>query len=930
MSQDKQRSLFETHPTYQPNNPVECLGLIFANEAERRAFFIEELRKKLQDPQFRRLEGFPHGEDEDILALSDPPFYTACPNPWLADFVAQWEAQKPIVAEGHQYHREPFAVDVSLGKTDPIYKAHSYHTKVPHLAIVPSILHYTEPGDIILDGFCGSGMTGVAAQWCGTAPASYRQELEARWKAEGLGQPKWGIRQVILNDLSPAATFIAANYNLPFDVRVFAEAGGQLLDDVESEIGWMYMTRHENGQVGTIDYTVWSEVFSCPYCASEVVFLDEALDQETKSVQAEFPCPHCKAVLDKRSLERTFETRVDPVSGEMWQRVRFRPVLIAYSVEGTRFEKEPDEGDLQLLGEIEQLPWPSEMPSKRLPIKNMYHGSRIAPKGITHVHHFFLPRAAHALSVLWRKIKAQSDTRLRHLLFFFVEQSIWGFSLMNRYRLRAYSHVNQYLTGVYYIPSQTAEPSPSYNLGNKLGRMEKAFSIDFAFREAVITNTGSTATLPQLPTSSIDYIFTDPPFGENIFYADLNFIVEAWHKVLTNTEQEAIVDRAKRKTLGDYERLMQECFTEYYRVLKPGRWMTVVFHNSHNAVWTAIQAAMAAAGFVIADVRTLDKQQGSYRQVTSSAMKQDLVVSAYKPGEIFEERFKLVAGHPESAWEFVRSHLKQVPVYMFRDGKIEPVRERMVDLLYDRMVAFHVLRGISVPLSASEFRQGLLERFAERDEMFFLPEQVIEYDRKRLTARELIQLQIFVTDESSAISWVRQQLTQKPQSFQDLQPQFMQQTKGGWQRYEQPLELRELLNQNFLCYDGLGDVPSQIHSYLSTNYKDLRNLPKNDPTLRTRAKDRWYVPDPSKQADLEKLRERELLREFETYKQNKQRKLKVFRLEAVRAGFKRAWQECDYDTIISVAVRIPTSALQEDPKILMWYDMASMRTGREP
>ena len=147
------------------------------------------------------------------------------------------------------YRREPFAVDVSEGKTDPIYRAHSYHTKVPHLAIVPSILHYTEPGDVVLDGFCGSGMTGVAAQWCGLAPDAYRREIEERCERQGQPKPTWGVRRVVLNDLSPAATFIAANYNLPFDVREFARAGKQILDEIEQEIGWMYLTVHSAARI---------------------------------------------------------------------------------------------------------------------------------------------------------------------------------------------------------------------------------------------------------------------------------------------------------------------------------------------------------------------------------------------------------------------------------------------------------------------------------------------------------------------------------------------------------------------------------------------------------------------------------------------------------------------------------------------------------
>jgi len=134
----------------EKDKPVVCLGRTFKNDAERRAHFTEELRNKLKDPEFRKIEGFPIGEDEDILALSDPPYYTACPNPWLSDFVKEWEAQKPAKPADYKYHREPFAADVSEGKNDPIYNAHAYHTKVPHKAIMRYILHYTDPGETLV------------------------------------------------------------------------------------------------------------------------------------------------------------------------------------------------------------------------------------------------------------------------------------------------------------------------------------------------------------------------------------------------------------------------------------------------------------------------------------------------------------------------------------------------------------------------------------------------------------------------------------------------------------------------------------------------------------------------------------------------------------------------------------------------------------
>src|SRR5690606_27123653 len=108
------------------DKPVECLGLTFPSEKARREFFLEKLRQKLQDPKFRQLPGFPDASDDDILALSDPPYYTACPNPFIEDFINHYG--KPY-EPGSSYSKEPLAVDVTEGKNDPLYRLPSYHTK---------------------------------------------------------------------------------------------------------------------------------------------------------------------------------------------------------------------------------------------------------------------------------------------------------------------------------------------------------------------------------------------------------------------------------------------------------------------------------------------------------------------------------------------------------------------------------------------------------------------------------------------------------------------------------------------------------------------------------------------------------------------------------------------------------------------------------
>lgn len=943
-----QDSLFvESTQSGAKSGPVICLGMTFENDEARRAYFTEKLGEKLRDQAFRAIEGFPIGEDEDILALSDPPYYTACPNPWISDFIAEWEAKKPEKPEGYQYHREPFAADVSEGKTDQFYRAHTYHTKVPHKAIMRYILHYTKPGDIVFDGFCGSGMTGIAAQMCGDRNAvlalGYQVKLDGtilQKEIDQHGKMEWkrfselGIRHTFLNDLAPSATFIAANYNLPLISSVYDQAMNAILRELRSEIGWMYETLHtDKKSKGRINYTVWSEVFTCRECSGEIVFLDEAFDRRTFNVLDEFPCPHCATSCTKESIDLSFVTAYDQSINNVVQIPKRVPVLINYSVGKTVYEKKPDASDLQTIHRIESLPRPDSLPTDALPLMHMANVGRVKTTNTNYIHNFFLSRQAHAIGLLWKMASKTEDKNLRQTLLWTIEQSIPGMSILNRYQPIMHgrpggSQVNRQMAGVFYVPSQISECSPWYNLAGKITRVSKAFgNIEFA-RGSVCTFTGD-CSRSNIPADSIDYIFTDPPFGENIYYSDLNLLVETWHRVRTNPGKEAIIDRVKNKTLPTYQALIEGCFREYYRTLKPGRWITIEFSNTRASVWNSIQIAMSNAGFIVAGVSALDKKQGTFQAVNSpTAVKQDLVISAYKPNGGFEERFHKEAQTENGVWDFVRTHLGYLPVVKKQIGKLQAIFERDPRILFDQMVAYYVRNGYLVPLSSQEFQRGLAQRFSERDGMYFLPDQAEEYERHKMIAGEVSPTPLFVSDESSAIQWLRQLLREKPQTFSDINPQFMKQL-GGWSKNEAELDLRELLTQNFLVFDGSGPVPEQIHAYLSSNWREMRNLAKDDPDLVAKARDRWYVPDPNKAGDQERLREKTLLKIFEEYKQTN-RKLKRSercRSEAVRAGFKRAWQERDYATIVEVAGKIPSSVLEEDPKLLMWYDQAVTRLG---
>jgi len=818
----------------------------------------------------RNIEGFPIADDEDIIALSEAPYYTACPNPFLQDFIN--EHSKPYIEEEDNYRCEPFAADVSEGKNDPLYMAHTYHTKVPYKAIMRYILHYTQPGEVVFDGFCGTGMTGVAAQMCG-----YHDGLLEAEMRNGEKSIRWGKRYAVLNDLSPAATFIANGYNTPFDNNEFIDEFETILRDIEKKDGDLYKTKHsgDTGFIkeayGEINYVIWSDVFICPNCGKEIVFWNAAVDEKNKKIDNEFSCPHCGATVKKAFSERSITKLID-ATGEIIDFAKQVPVRINYSYAGHRYDKVPDEEDIR---KIERIQYSSI--DSWFPILRMCEGSearRNDISGITHVHHFMTPRNL----LLFSEIFTHPRMHLSKVVFTSVMMNC---TKTYRYRTNGKGGA---LSGTLYIPSL-------YQENNIFQSARRKFK-DFLARknsEGNIISCGSATQLP-IQDNCIDYIFTDPPFGSNLNYSELSYIWEAWLKVRTNQVSEAIINKAQSKGLLDYQELMTKSFEEFYRILKPNRWITIEFHNSQNAVWNAIQEGVQKAGFVIADVRTLDKKQDSFKQIRSNgAVKQDLVISAYKPKDSFKRDIIGKAGMPETAWAFVRQHLENIPVIVIANEHIELIAERQAYLLYDRMVAYHIMNGLPVPIDAVDFYKELDEKYLQRDGMYFLPDQVNEYDTARIkTDIEPVQFSFFVTNEKTAISWLYQQLD-NPQTYAELQPKFMQEVKAV-DKYEEMPELAVLLEENFLVDE----------------------------------KGRWYVPDVTKEGDVAKLREKKLWKEFEGYLASRG-KLKLFRSEAIRIGFARLWKDKNYQAIVDLAERLPEKTVQEDPNILMYYDISLSR-----
>jgi len=826
---------------------------------------LEELLDSVRD-----IEGFLIGKDEDILALSDPPYYTACPNPYINDFIEEYG--KPYDEKNDNYHRKPFVGDVSEGKNDPIYNAHSYHTKVPHKAIMKFIEHYTEEGDVVFDGFCGTGMTGVAAQMLN--------------------------RKAILSDLSPAATFIAYNYNTPVDIEAFQEEAERILEEVEKECGWMYATNHYNPRSsgreylgkGKINYTVWSDVFICPYCGNEIVFWDAAVDKENGSVKKEFNCPSCNASMKKTDCERATVTFFDKAIGENVTQAKQVPVLINYTYDGKRYEKTPDNNDFKLIEKIENMDIPYWYPTYKMMGVGTKWGDtwrKGVHFGITHVHHFYTKRNLWMLAYFFNYFNTIKNLRIKNISKLFFTSIIFRACKLFRWSKNQAGP----LSGTLYIASTYYESSILFLFKNKKKIINDISEVNKFFnKNNNLVSVQSIADLSNIKEGSIDYIFTDPPFGDNLMYSELNFLWESWLKVFTNNKSEAIINTTQGKDLEEYKELMLASFKEYYRVLKPNRWMTVVFHNSKSVVWNAIQEAITKAGFVIANVTILDKKQGSFKQVTSSgAVKNDLVISAYKPRQEFEKRFLENAGENLEI-DFIRMHLTNLPV--------EPTIERTEQMLYSKMLAYYVQRGYIIRYDSKSFYNMLRENFVEEDGYWFTFDQINQYREykmknklEKLVRNASVVEKMIIYDEKSALIWLYEFLDE-PKDNNTIHTTF---TRLSYISQDDDVpELRDLLDNNFIF----------------ENEKYRR--PQTEP----------------EKLSIKDKREKELIREFEKIlleAQGSNRKIKKCRKEALAKGFEYCYKNERFQDILTIANKLDRKIIETNSELNEFIEVAKIK-----
>ena len=558
------------------------------------------------------------------------------------------------------------------------------------------------------------------------------------------------------------------------------------------------------------------------------------------------------------------------------------PVLINYTVGKKRYEKALDENDLDLIKKIDDSAIPYWFPTNRMPEGD--ESRRNDKYGITHIHHFYTKRNLNIIS------KIMNSAKNIHLdLFVFGNlNTSWHATIMRRFNPRG---GDRPLSGTYYVPSIPTEGNMIDVYAHKINQLKRFIKVRGEIEKNYLILSQSTSNLSNIHSNSIDYIFTDPPFGGNLMYSELNFLWESWLKVFTNNTPEAIINKTQLKALPEYKELMTASFKEMYRILKPNRWITVEFHNSKASVWSAIQDALSKAGFIVAQVTVLDKKQGSFKQVTSSgAVKNDLIINAYKPKQHFEEQFIKSAGVGLER-DFIEQHLYNLAV--------EPNIERSEQMLFSKMLVNYVQHGYEIKLNAKQFYTLLKDNFKLMDGFWFTDAQVTEYDEWKkeqgLQAIEEIskgQQTLFVSDENSALIWLYNFLN-NPKNYSDILTAYNQVVTNI---DDDIPELQNLLETNFVFENGVYRRP------LTEKEKEAK----------------------------EEQSEKELLRAFDkvlTEAKIGSKKIKTVRKEAVKLGFTKAYQEKRFKDILTVAERLKPSILEDNSEINDFVEIARLKMG---
>lgn len=570
-------------------------------------------------------------------------------------------------------------------RAGPLYNAFSYPTKISPEAIALYIATHTAPGATVLDAFAGSGTTGLAAKLCDRPTSGMRQS------AISLGlNPIWGPRHAVLYELSTIGSFVAKVMCAPIDSTQFEIEARLLVAKAYEKLQGALTAIDDLGQVGTIRHVIWSDVLICPSCHTEHTFWDVGVKQAPLGLLTKYVCSGCNKLVEIDAAGRATESVYDTFLGKANVRRRRVPVRVYGKTGRRRWQRPIDKSDYAAIAIVDRTPIPAVVPIAPLNLADLYRAGYHT--GITHLHHLYTRRNLLCLATLWELIEEHSPEFRDALRLLVLSYNQSHSTLMTRVVVKDGGSdfvLTGAQSGVLYISSLPVEKNILEGVLRKISPFKDSFClIDGSKSTVVVHNSSSTHILED--SESIDYVFTDPPFGDYIPYSEINQINELWLGRITNQANEAIVSVGQGKTIFDYAELMRSVFGEIGRVLRSNGSVTIVFHSAKAAIWAALQRAYLTAGLTVRATSVLDKLQSSFKQTVSTvSVKGDPLLLLTK-----SDRNKKTKAVPDES--LLIDLLSQARGSLDRH-EITPER------LYSRYVARYLKMGLPVPLNADAF-----------------------------------------------------------------------------------------------------------------------------------------------------------------------------------------------------------------------------------
>lgn len=497
-------------------------------------------------------------------------------------------------------------------RSGAFFNTFSYPTKISPESIAVYIAATTMPGDTVLDTFGGSGSTGIAALLC-EHPTDRMKKLSGE-----LGiNPVWGARNAIGYEIGTYGSFAAKTISNRLGSSEFKKAVADFVKKEKEQLMHYYAAVDPDGGIGTIRYIIWSEVLLCQNCGKELSYFENGTKRNPVTFEKKITCPYCMKQSSVDEMEFQTEEYMDGLSGEKTIRKKRIPSWVYGNTGGKNWDRPAILDDIEKAATIEKELQELHDAPKVIQWgelhRNGYHF------GITYLHQFYTSRNYLIMRKLWDAAEEYSPKVRDALRLLLLSYNASHCTLMSR--VVAKKNAKDFVltgaqSGVLYISKLPVEKNIILGLERKAKPFFEAYKLLEDCTGDFIVKNKSSEILDE-NDNSIDFVFTDPPFGDFIPYAEVNQINELWLEKPTEREREIIISASQNKGIQDYQRMLSKVFSEIKRVLKDSAFAAVVFHAAKAQIWISFEESISYAGLNIELTNILDKKQASFKQVVS-------------------------------------------------------------------------------------------------------------------------------------------------------------------------------------------------------------------------------------------------------------------------------------------------------------------------